>query len=623
MDKKRFLLGRMLVVGITLLLFCMSINSTIAIDSVKKSYAPINSRGILYVGGSGTNNYTYIQDAINDASEGDTVFVYDDSSPYFENVIVNKSINLIGENRDSTVIDADSTADAVYITVDWVNISGFTLTNSGSNQYDCGIDLQANHTSIIDNKIISNKYYSMCLRGSSYNNIIGNFISENYAGFDIRYNSDYNIISGNNLNQDLIIVDYRSENNTISENLCYSSGIAVSQSDRNKVLNNTIYNSYISARGDYNIIAGNTIYPNEEWYGIYLHDCKYSLVYDNVIMDGVECWGIRCTDDNYYNIITNNDIINNQIGIHIDYWTGNNIIAYNNLISNSEYGIKIIDPNRPSENHTIYHNNFIDNTWNGYDICDNYWYNVSLNEGNYWDDYDGNDSNGDGIGDTAYSIHGGTEKDFYPLMHPWGEQRPVANYTYFEEYGGYVFNASSSYDRDGEVVSFEWDFGDGETGNGMVVSHSYNSSGPYDVTLIITDDDGYKGNLTKTIDANKNYPPEIPSIDGPISGKWGKPHYFTFQTTDIEGSCVWYFVDWGDGSDTGWMGPFVSGDEVSEPHTWIEQETYVVRCKAKDMYGIQSDWAEHEITIPRTRASSYLWFLERFPILERLLSLLL
>jgi parallel beta-helix repeat protein len=606
----------------------MSITPTIAIVSVKKAYVPINSRNILYVGGSGPGNYSKIQYAIDDAIDGDTVFVYDDSSPYYENVIVNKSINLIGENRDSTVIDADSTADAVYITVDWVNISGFTLTNSGSNQYDCGIDLQADHTNIVDNKIISNNYYTICLRGSNYNNIIGNFLSEGGdGGIDVRYNSDYNIISGNTLNQDYIIVDNNCENNTISENICYSSGIYVSMGDWNKILNNTIYNKYIAVNNaNNNIVAGNTIYPNEEYNAIELWGSQYSLVYDNVIMGGVICWGILCFYDSCYNVITNNDIINNEIGIHVYYYSYNNIIAYNNLISNSEYGIKISYPNDPSENNTIYHNNFIDNTWNGYDACDNYWYNTSLNEGNYWDDYDGNDSNGDGIGDTSYSIHGGTEKDFYPLMYPWGEQRPVANYTYFEEYGGFVFNASSSYDRDGEVVSFEWDFGDGTTDSGMVVSHSYNSSGQFDVLLTVTDDEGYTGSFTMTIDAVQNYPPEIPSIDGPSSGKWGKPHYFTFQSSDVEGSDVWYFVDWGDGSDTGWMGPFVSGDEVSEPHTWIDQETYVVRCKAKDIYGIQSDWAEHEITIPRTRASSYLWYewlLERVPLLERLISLVL
>ena len=57
----------------------------------------------LYVGGSGPNNYTSIQDAIDNASDGDTIYVY--SGIYYENVVINKRINLIGEDRNGTIID--------------------------------------------------------------------------------------------------------------------------------------------------------------------------------------------------------------------------------------------------------------------------------------------------------------------------------------------------------------------------------------------------------------------------------------------------------------------------------------------------------------------------------------
>ena len=66
---------------------------------------PITTGNTLYVGGTGEGNYTSIQEAINYSFEVDTVYVYDDSSPYFENIIINKSIHLIGENKDTTVID--------------------------------------------------------------------------------------------------------------------------------------------------------------------------------------------------------------------------------------------------------------------------------------------------------------------------------------------------------------------------------------------------------------------------------------------------------------------------------------------------------------------------------------
>ena len=67
--------------------------------------AIINDGNTLYVGGSGPNNYTKIQDAIDDAEDGDTIFVYDDSSPYLEDFVIYKSVTLMGENRNTTILD--------------------------------------------------------------------------------------------------------------------------------------------------------------------------------------------------------------------------------------------------------------------------------------------------------------------------------------------------------------------------------------------------------------------------------------------------------------------------------------------------------------------------------------
>jgi len=61
------------------------------------------------------------------------------------------------------------------------------------------------------------------------------------------------------------------------------------------------------------------------------------------------------------------------------------------------------------------------------------------------------------------------------------------------------FNASGSYDIDGEIVSYEWDFGDGQSGSGMVVEHSYSHPGTYNVTLKVTDDSGVESTYTITI----------------------------------------------------------------------------------------------------------------------------
>jgi len=118
-----------LAIGIILLFVGTCIIPAIAQDTEK----PLStSRGNwLYVGGSGPGNYTKIQDAINDSSDGDTVFVYDDLSPYTEMIILNKSIRLLGEDMNTTIIGQTVPHDN-YVTLssDSVIISDFTFSES-------------------------------------------------------------------------------------------------------------------------------------------------------------------------------------------------------------------------------------------------------------------------------------------------------------------------------------------------------------------------------------------------------------------------------------------------------------------------------------------------------------
>jgi parallel beta-helix repeat protein len=110
---KKKIIYKGLVIGIILLFVGASVVTSMGVNVVerqdlqgkKTSFEDYNSNGnILYVGGEGPNNYTKIQDAINNAIDGDTVFVYNDSSPYYESIIVDKAINLVGEDKDTTII---------------------------------------------------------------------------------------------------------------------------------------------------------------------------------------------------------------------------------------------------------------------------------------------------------------------------------------------------------------------------------------------------------------------------------------------------------------------------------------------------------------------------------------
>ncbi len=136
--------------GIVIVIILLFVGVTIApaiAQNTEKSQS--TSRGNwLYVGGDGPGNYTKIQDAIDNASYGDTVFVYDDSSPYFENLIIIHSIVLLGEHRESTIISAGNITRAIIIDAENVTISGFSVFQDLKG--DNSIEVKHNFFSISD-----------------------------------------------------------------------------------------------------------------------------------------------------------------------------------------------------------------------------------------------------------------------------------------------------------------------------------------------------------------------------------------------------------------------------------------------------------------------------------------
>ena len=98
-----------------------------------------------------------------------------------------------------------------------------------------------------------------------------------------------------------------------------------------------------------------------------------------------------------------------------------------------------------------------------------------------------------------------------------------------------------------------------------------------------------------------NNPPSAPTIDGPISGKVGVPYEFTFCAEDPDGDDVFYFVDWGDGTNTGWFGPFPSGEGVMIQHVWTKKGTYEIKAKAKDVYGLEGPYGLPPVPITITK----------------------
>jgi hypothetical protein len=94
----------------------------------------------------------------------------------------------------------------------------------------------------------------------------------------------------------------------------------------------------------------------------------------------------------------------------------------------------------------------------------------------------------------------------------------------------------------------------------------------------------------QTIIVSDNQPPNNPEITGPSKGKVGIMYLFTIVTKDPENQNVSYYIEWGDGTHTGWTPYSKSGQYVHYTHTWYRINEYPVRCKAKDIYNAESNW---------------------------------
>jgi len=186
---------------IATIIICMLLLPGILITStVGENSKIISSSGnTLYVGGSEPGNYTTIQGAINVATSGNTIFVF--NGTYIENIIIDESISLIGENKQTTTINGNNGI-ALTITANSVTITGFTIQNS-----EQGILLDHTSNSNIHENIISNNNCGIFLHGAISNTIKNNIISDNECGIEIGpsaspgkfHPSNSNVISSNNI----------------------------------------------------------------------------------------------------------------------------------------------------------------------------------------------------------------------------------------------------------------------------------------------------------------------------------------------------------------------------------------------------------------------------------------
>jgi parallel beta-helix repeat protein len=379
-------------------------------------------------GSGGDADFTGIQDAINKATDGDTILVH--FGVYYENVVVNKSVTLIGTGQP--VVDASGTGSAITLTADGITLEGFTATNSGSSwqDKDAGIKVISNNNIITGNNVNNNDWGGISLDDSNNNSITGNNACNNdWGGISLDDSCNNNNITSNNVcsngfgislddscnnkitgnnasnnNQEGIFLYDSSNNNKITGNnasnnnyggihLSYSSnntltgnnvgdnndgGISLGSSCSNTTITGNVFvNDGLSVYSSYqNTVEGNTVNGKPL---VYLEDASDYRVEDagqvilvncsNILVENLDLSntriGVELLNTKDSNILNNNVSNNGWEGIYLSD-SCNNKITGNNASNNKEG----IDLYSSSNNNTITGNNVCNNNYGGISLWD-------------------------------------------------------------------------------------------------------------------------------------------------------------------------------------------------------------------------------------------------------------
>jgi len=164
-------------------------------------------------------------------------------------------------------------------------------------------------------------------------------------------------------------------------------------------------------------------------------------------------------------------------------------------------------------------------------------------------------------------------------------------------------------DGNNDNLFYYVDWGDGSSsgwvgpytsGYNVEFTHSWNSEGNYTIKVKARDTNGLESNwstLEVTIVADN--PPVKPGIRGNRMGRSGVSYSYVFSSIDPDDDNIYLFVDWGDNTNTGWIGPYSSGEEVTLSHSWNEKGAYTIKAKAKDSFGLESGWSTLEVSMPK------------------------
>ncbi len=240
-----------------------------AFAAVTMSTGPISLGGTIYVDddntsgvedGSMASPYNTIQEGVDAAAAGDTVFVF--NGTYLENVLITKSINLTGEAPTATIINGSGGMIAVEVSANDVNIQGFTIKKSEYGVYlgysdnclltenimtensEVGLYLRNSSNCLLTENMVTKNGEGIFLSGSSNNSITRNLIVENtFRGITPQASSNNNLIEANNISANEAAIEiYQSRQNLVRENYIQQNmiGILLANCSQTLIYHNSI-----------------------------------------------------------------------------------------------------------------------------------------------------------------------------------------------------------------------------------------------------------------------------------------------------------------------------------------------------------------------------------------------
>jgi len=299
-----------------LLLSCVGIGS----QFVK----PVGAATTWTVDDDGPADFHTIQEAVNAASDGDTVFVF--SGTYYENVVVNRTLSLVGENRETTVIDGNMSG---WSTVD-VKASGVLITNFTIGNDSLGVRLSNSPNITVSRNNITNNQVGIWpwhTRGCA---ISGNNITDNQVGF-VLHSSPNCTISGNYIsnNSEYGIHLFHSPNITMSGNVMNDNkyGFGVEGDELSHFMLSIDASNFVDGKPVYylvnqkNSVINSSTHPEVGYLG--LVNCTNMIVENLTLTNNGQ--GLLLAYVNKSRI-TENNITNNEYGIWVLYCSNNSIV---------------------------------------------------------------------------------------------------------------------------------------------------------------------------------------------------------------------------------------------------------------------------------------------------------